>query len=427
MTYKLKTGLICGLVLWANIIFGAQNLPRSRQATIIDNTSPSEVMVKATGIGKEQKEGFFDSVTNRELNQSAENDARRAAVWYLLFGATNPILQTEEEKNKFKEIQTEFFKIKNIQNYISWDATYFKERIKLDKHKLKIVKNYKVNKKLIKEDLQKKNIIAGYSNLVKEIGLPSIMVIPSQNESETPLRLLQDNSNYQTGANVIQSYLTAKQYRVILPKQQQQMQEQIAAQFSLKGTQKDFSYRLALSTGSDIYISYNISIDSRKVGSSRVYKASVGCKAYESTTGRLLGTETGYSKERPASKQALIEEALHSAIDNVLSRINAYWKKDIKQGIQYKIVTKVDQRYSLSQAEDIIFKLGDLFQNISSQKKEVEFGDYTYDVRLWVDHEKVASTSSLYRKIKQQYDGEGQIKRVSLNGKLILLKVEQVL
>ena len=417
---KIELVLICLFCL----VNAKESLPVSRQAKIIESTSPAEILVRATGIGIGEKRGIFDKVTSEELNNNAEYDAEKAAVWYLLLGHQDPILQTEQEKAKFEEIQKEFFKRDNIRKFIVWEAEYFQDRIKLEKNKLKVTKDFKINTKLLKEYLADRKIIQESLDLISKVGLPSIMVIPARKDDTAPIDLLQNNSNYKIGAEVIQSYLSNRKYEVLLPQQQQVIQEQIAAQFALSGTGEDYSYLMALSIGSDVYITYNISIESRMLGTTEVKKAIVGCQAYETTTSRLLGTETGYSEERNAPEQVLIEEAMHSAINTVLSRINAYWKKDINQGLQYKVMVKISQDFTRDNAENIIFALGDLYQNLAKNIKEEGFGDYTYDVRLWIDPEKYGTTTDLYRAIKQKYQNQGNIERVALTGKLIMLKVE---
>src|SRR6056297_415202 len=107
--------LICLLMTF---LMGKDRLPVSRQATVLESTSPAEVMVRATGIGIGEKKGLFDKVTAEELNQNAENDAAKAAVWHLLTSSASPILQTGEEKAKFEQIQQDFFRKDNINNFI---------------------------------------------------------------------------------------------------------------------------------------------------------------------------------------------------------------------------------------------------------------------------------------------------------------------
>jgi len=404
-------------------IISATNLPRARVATQLESSSPSEVMIRATGFGVDKKHRKPKAKT---LDKSAKNDAKKTAVWFVLFGGSDPLLQTNNEKQAFEKIQEDFFKMDNVRQYISWEADYYDKRLKTDGGKmLKVEKTFKINKSLLETELIKRSVITKLASISESVGMPTIMVIPETTGDIAPLELLKTDPDIKKGAEVIESYLTAKKYTVIVPEQQQVLQELTATQYALGGAAEDYSYLLALSIGSDVYISYNLSVESRNIGSSLVKKAIVGCRAYETTTGRLLGTETGYSHERVAPNPVLIEEAMNNAINNVLSRITNYWKSDIKQGIQYKIIVGVSSSFDADQTEEIIFSLGDIFKDITSTLKENTVADYTYDVLLWVKPEQYSSATDIYRAIKRSYRGSGIVKRVSISRKLILLSIEE--
>ncbi len=268
-----------------------------------------------------------------------------------------------------------------------------------------------------KEILQKGSVVA------MSVGMPSVMVIPEKIDGMAPIEILKTNVNYKKGAEVIESYLTARKFEVIVPEQQQVLQELSSTQFALQGSEDDYSYLLALSIGSDVYITYNVNITTRKIGSSTVKKAVVGCRAFETTTSRLLGTETGYSEERTSADGVLIEEAMNDGIDKVLSRILAYWKKDLEQGIQYKLLLTVSDFFDIDEAEENIFSFGDLVKEFTINFKENVVSDYTYDLQIWVDSEKYRSSTDIYRFCKKNYKGYGKIKRVSISRKLILLDI----
>lgn len=413
--------LIVILLIINNGLFGQGNLPRAREAVLLESSSPSEVMVRATGFGIDRKHRKPKAKT---LDKSANNDAKKTAVWFVLFGGSDPLLQTDSEKQKFEKIQEDFFKTDNIHKYISWEADYYDKRLKIDNGKmLKVEKTFKINKSLLEAELVKRSIIIKPASISKLVGMPTIMVIPETTGDIAPLELLKIDPDIKKGAEVIESYLTAKKYTVIVPEQQQVLQELTATQYALGGAEEDYSYLLALSIGSDVYISYNVFVASRKIGSSTVKKAVVGCRAYETTTGRLLGTETGYSRERLAPNPALIEEAMNDAVDKVLSRISNYWKSDIKRGVQYKMIVSVSDSYDSDEAEDIIFKISDLLKEIASSLKENSVADYTYDVLIWVTPEQYPSATDIYRTLKSRYNGAGSVKKISISRKLILLSV----
>ncbi|MCK4641576.1 MAG: hypothetical protein KAU06_09560 [Candidatus Marinimicrobia bacterium] len=418
-----RFGHIFLITILITSIISATNLPRSRIATQLESTSPSEVMIRATGFGIDKKHRKPKAKT---LDKSANNDAKKTAVWFVLFGGSDPLLQTDNEKQAFEKIQEDFFKMDNVRQYISWEADYYDKRLKTDGGKmLKVEKTFKINKSLLEAELVKHSIITKSASISESVGMPTIMVIPETTGDIAPLELLKTDPDIKKGAEVIESYLTAKKYTVIVPEQQQVLQELTATQYALGGATEDYSYLLALSIGSDVYISYNISVESRNIGSSLVKKAIVGCRAYETTTGRLLGTETGYSHERVAPNPVLIEEAMNDAINNVLSRITNYWKSDIKQGIQYKIIVSVSSAFDADQAEEIIFSLSDVFKDVASTLKEITVADYTYDVLLWVKPEQYSTATDIYRAIKRSYRGSGMVKRISISRKLILLSIEE--
>ncbi len=401
----------------------ASNLPRACQATLLESTSPTAVMVRATGIGIGKK-GHKPKAA--ELDKSANLDARKTAVWFVLLGGTDPLLQTAEEKQAFEKIQENFYREDNIRKFIAWEADYYDKRIKIDNGTgLKIEKTFKINKSLLQETLMQQSVLVKSTAIVETLGLPTIMVIPEAPKEIAPLELLRTDPNIKKGAEVIESYLTARKYTAVVPEQQQVLQELISTQYALSSTEEDYGYLLALSIGSDVYITYNITIESRNVGSSTVKKGIVGCRAFETTTGRLLGTETGYSPERAAPDAVLIEEAMNDAADKVLSRISAYWKADTQQGIQYKLIVSVSNAYDTDEAEEIIFQLNDILKGMSNVLKENAVSDYSYDVLMWVGSNRYASASDIYRAIKSLYKGNGSVKRTSISRKLILLTIAE--
>lgn len=421
----MKPYCITGFFLLATTFIAlSSDLPRSREATLIEVSSPTEVLIRATGLGIDTKHRKPKAKT---LDKSANIDAARTAVWFVLMGGSDPLLQTEKEKTAFQKIESSFYAMDNLRRFITWEADYYDKRLKTSGGKaLKIEKTFKINRKLLEEYLVDNAILQKRTAISATVGQPTIMVIPESKNDVAPLDLLAQDPDIKKGAEVIESHLSAKQFSVIVPEQQQVLQELTATQYALSGSSEDYSYLLALSVGSDIYISYNIAISSRNVGSTRVRKAVVGCRAYETTTGRLLGTDTGYSQERPtATNAALIEEAMNTAVDKVISRITSYWKSDIQKGIQYKCIVTVNQSFEPEQAEEIIFAVGDACKTFASQIKENVVAEYTYDISLWVDPGQYSAATDVYRAVKQNYQGPGSLKRLSVSRKLILLSVAE--
>ncbi len=394
------------------------NLPKSKEAGFVESYSPTEWMVKAAGIGGGKK---------KYREQNAIDDARKCAVYFCLYLGADPIFTTQEEKNRFSLIEQDFFKEENISKFIAWESEEFTKRVKISGGKeLKIEKVFRINVGLMKEDLVGLGVVTATADLAAEIGLPQIMVLPEVPSGGNPLEELSNRKDVKHAARVIESYLTALRYEVIVPEQQNFLNNYGAAMRLVEGMNDDLSYQIALAIGSDVYITYAISIDRRMVGSSEQKKASVSVRAYETTTARLLGTETGYSYERPAADEVVIEEAMHDAIDKVLSRINAYWKEDLQRGIQYKIVFGITGNFDEDQIEDIQFAVSDVIDAFANRSKENIVTDQTMDFLVWVEPGRYDKARDLYRDIKDGFADEfsgAKVARQQLNRKLLLLEV----
>jgi hypothetical protein len=149
---------------------------------------------------------------------------------------------------------------------------------------------------------------------------------------------------------------------------------------------------------------------------------------FYSSTANLLGTETGYSKKRPESDLVLIEEAIvkGGAADKVLSRINAYWKEQLKRGVQYKLVLQIQGNFDSDEREDIGSAMYRVIQKNSKFLKENIVTDQTMDYQVWVDWEQMTSSRDIYEALQRDFPVEfpqGKLSRISITGKLILAKI----
>ena len=149
-------------------------------------------------------------------------------------------------------------------------------------------------------------------------------------------------------------------------------------------------------------------------------------RAFETTTGRLIGSETGYSKARQADDYVSIEEALLSAVNNVLTRINNYWKEDIENGIQYKVIFNIIANLNQEIQEEMVDDLLDEIESIANKSKENIVTNQTIDLTLWCDPKKYNKPRKLWRAIKKSMSEEYQEVRLNLenqNRKLLQISV----
>lgn len=421
-----KTNLLLIFMCFITVFSFASNLPLAKEATIIENVSSAEVLMKGTGIyqsDQKNKRRIEKDISQNGIS-NAIKDAKRSTVYYLLYDGTDPILSSNEEKIKFEKEAEKYFKIENINNYITYESTRFLKKITIDGGKgIKITKDFKVNKTLLIKDLERDGIIVKRSTLADKLGNPFIMTIPMVKKGENPIKVLNNNKNMRQISSVIESYLTAKQYDVVVPEQQDQMNKLNSAQMGLANAEDDFSYKLALSVGSDIYITFSGELENAGYGTKQYV---VNLKAYETTTSRLLGTETGYSKGREGNIKVSIEEAVNDAMNNILSRINNYWESDLKKGVQYKVIVNISSEFDENKIEDIQFGLIDILKTLSKKSKENIVSKNMIDYLIWVSNNKFSSSFEIYYYIKKGFKKaniDGNIKKINLNKKMILLEV----
>lgn len=401
--------LLVAFFVWLGRSSAWAQLPQSREAVFVETFSASEISLKVKGIGKEVED--------------AENDARKAAVYYVLYGGTDALLQTDEEKANFKRIENEFFELNNVNRYITFFGNEMLSRVRL-RDGVKVEKFVRVDKEKLAQDLAKRGVIASRADLAEAVGNPVIMVLPEVPKGQSPIEALQTDSDLKKGAEVIESYLTARKYNVEVPEQRQVLADLAEAQSSLSNVETDLVYQLALTIGADIYITYTVQIEQGKFGN----KASVGCRAFETTTGRLLGAETGYSPERPSTATAaLIEEAMNSAIDKTLARLDAYWKQDLERGQQYKLIFRIVGDYKdLFEISDAV---EDVLKKNFANSRQLAVTERTLDYVIWQrEHD---TPTKLYRALEKAINANpvirknfAKLKRISVNRKLLLLAID---
>lgn len=380
------------------------NLPVSNQATFVETYSPSEVTIQATGLGRSDKDAILD--------------LRKCAVNFVLTLGTDPLLSTQAAKNQFGGIAEEFFDNANVNKYISWEAnavvSAVKTRLPNGKDGMKITKAVRVNKKLLTDDLVAKGIVSSHEDLSSAIGMPTIMVIPDVPKDQTPLQVFEANPLAKHAAAVIESYLTARKYDVVVPQSADQISQMTRLHGDIKGAEEDMGYQLALALGSDIYIVFSGMVYAQN-------KVTLQIKAYETTTARLLGTETGYSAARPGPAEPLVEEAVNSAIDKVLQRLVNYWQDDVKKGIQYKLVFK-----SLSGAidENLKDKISDLMDSTFALSKDNIITDKTLDYNVWAKKAEFNKSRNIYRKFRDALKSSAKLSEIVVNRKLIIIGIE---
>ena len=417
-----KLLIILAFSLFFNCLIYA-DLPNLKEARIIEQSSPREVILESTGVYHSKK--LRKKLDIRKFGLSnAILDAQRSAIYFLLFQGTDPILSSDDERNRFVIFQHRVFKEENVRSLISFTSQKM-QKITLNKGRgYKVIATVQVNKDALVKQLEDANIIFSKEELTTILGYPQIMVLPQTVTGKTALEVLDSDLDAKHAAGVLESYLTNKSYDVVMPSQTAQLNTMISSVLNQSNTKRDSSYELALSIGSDIYIDFSIS-HSKSAYDTDQYAVTI--RAFETTTGRLLGSETGYSKPRKGQKQLSIEEATLSGLGNVLSRVMNYWEDDLSKGIQYKLIATIDSDKIKSQdIYDLQNNFIKIIEQYSNWSKENIITSQTMDLTLWCDSDRYSKSRLIVRDLMKDF--RKNLKKYTFNitnqnRKLIIIEI----
>lgn len=400
--------------------------PTAKSGTVVEMVSPSEVLIDAFGIYNGVGKGVSAQRKDVDENgvEKAIIDARKSAVYMLLFSGTDPLLNNESKKMKFEPFASKIFSNENLDRYISFEESKLNSKLKLnDGTTLKISKTFKINKSFLTSDLVNFGVMESQESIITDLGNPIIMVIPDLGSTGKSLKNTLQDQIVRHSTGVLQSYLTARNFDVIVADQVANISDMISTEQAVAGN-NDVSYQIALSIGSDVYLTFSGKDENTSLGTTRYV---VTLSAYETTTGRLLGSETGYSNSRKGDILVSVEEALNDAVDKTISRALAYWEKDLKSGVQYKIIVTLPAYLDSTDIDTLQMAFLETVSKIALKEKEVIMTNETIDYLVWVDPEKYSSSLKLYMDIKKEFErlSEGaNMGKTSSNRKLLQLSVE---
>jgi len=147
------------LLLVGAFVFSASasNLPMSRQATLVEVYSSSEISLNVMGEGRNER--------------AALGDLRKAAVWFALYVGTDPLLNNPEAIARFQLHQESFFELSNVNKFITFEATRSISSTQVvlpDRRRgFRIVRNVRVNVAALRAELERMGIVSTREALEK--------------------------------------------------------------------------------------------------------------------------------------------------------------------------------------------------------------------------------------------------------------------
>lgn len=155
--------------------------------------------------------------------------------------------------------------------------------------------------------------------------------------------------------NRVNNYLANREYEYIDLDRINEIKEEYFTLYEETQGAVSVVQLIAQALNADVYIVVDGIVEGEgKKGDVYFASASIDLKAFESATGRGLGTETGYSGRlglasgMDAAKRKGVEVAVEKAVDPVIELARNYMYKAFEKGIRYEVVVQGIPDYSMT-------------------------------------------------------------------------------
>jgi len=257
----------------------------------------------------------------------------------------NDMLSTQEEKEKFKAQQEALFS--EVEKYI------FDYRIKRkisgkgvhngEKYKIAMTLELNINRDELRKNLEDRGIIEKANDLRKQLDNFTLMPYVDEEKSSRAFTLRKDLVYAQIG-----SFLQGQHIPFIGEEEIKKIEadeEMIALERSSSAEkgEEDLFLQLARNTKADFYIKVIGHVDEVIVERVDCYKVSISITVYTVMTGENIASQSGFSRPLSLSSadvsiSAGIEEAVNSAMPDIMNKLFFFWKDYVKEGRPYKLV-----------------------------------------------------------------------------------------
>ncbi len=182
---------------------------------------------------------------------------------------------------------------------------------------------------------------------VKFKTIPTVLVSPAiSGKTAASVDVVRKNPLAKTAMEVINSYLTSRDYNVVGLESQAQLDEVVELQSTIAGNDEDLAYVAGLTVGADINITYSGMIQEEDIV--------LDLTASEASTAQLLGSESVKMKMgKNESQRAVVQDVVKKAIVGLESKIRTKLAAQLDLGVQYKVVVHLTGEFTDDQAEEI--------------------------------------------------------------------------
>lgn len=247
---------------------------------------------------------------------------------------------------------------------------------------------------------------------------PTVLVAPALTEKlNANIDVVRSNPLAKTAMEVINAYLTSRDYNVVSLESQAQLDEVVELQASIAGNDEDLAYAAGLSVGADINITYAGTIHENEIV--------LDLNASEASTAQLLGSESvRMTMAAGESQRAFVQKAVQKAIVGLENKIRTKLAAQLEMGVQYKVVARLTGEFTDDQAEEISNMVSMQIRKKFNKMQVLSMSRNTYDLMVYADPDKYEDAQMVYGEFFESLNGLAKVRKQNITKKLIILEIQ---
>ena len=246
---------------------------------------------------------------------------------------------------------------------------------------------------------------------------PTVLVAPAMGAKMAgSIDVIRRNPLAKTAMEVINAYLTSRDYTVIGLESQAQLDEVVQLQSDIAGNNEDLAYVAGLSVGADINITYAGSIQEDYIV--------IDLSASEASTANLLASESIRLKDNGESQRVLVQKAISLAIKKLENKVRGRLAEEQEKGVQYKVVAHLTGDFTDDQAEEISNMVSIKMRKKFNKMQVISMSRNTYDLLIYVDPNKYEDAQMVYGEFVESLEGLAKVRKQNITKKLIILEIQ---
>lgn len=246
---------------------------------------------------------------------------------------------------------------------------------------------------------------------------PTVLVAPAMGAKMAgSIDVIRKNPLAKTAMEVINAYLTSRDYTVIGLESQAQLDEVVQLQSDIAGNSEDLAYVAGLSVGADINITYAGSIQEDYIV--------IDLNASEASTANLLASESIRLKDNGESQRVLVQKAIQLAIKKLENKVRGRLAEEQEKGALYKVVAHLTGDFTDDQAEEISNMVSIKMRKKFNKMQVISMSRNTYDLLIYVDPNKYEDAQMVYGEFVESLEGLAKVRKQNITKKLIILEIQ---